>query len=139
MRRRLVIAILVLAALWPLAHRVTVLRFDLNPWKLAGFAMYATPAPPVLVALLYPVPGGFRSLDRHTLSPSLKRQLEIFEMERHALGTLRRPDDLGHAVLRERRELSSLIIMVQRMKLDPDTARMTSRHDRYVYDQTALD
>ncbi len=32
-----------LVALWPIAHVVLVRKFDLNPWKLGGFAMYAVP------------------------------------------------------------------------------------------------
>jgi hypothetical protein len=34
---------LALLALWPLAHIALQARFDLSPWKLAGWGMYAAP------------------------------------------------------------------------------------------------
>ena len=35
-------------------------------------------------------------------------------------------------------DLQWVVVAVQRMKLDPRTARMTSSGDRYVYDRNAL-
>jgi hypothetical protein len=139
MRRRILGAILVAAAVWPLFLRAAVRRFDVNPWKFGGFAMYTTPTPPILVALLRAVPGGFRALDPRTLPAPVRAQLDRFQMERHALGTLREPDDVARAVLAAQPELPGLVVMVQRMKLDPATARMTSRRDRYVYDRAEFE
>jgi len=34
---------LALVAVWPLVHMTLVRRFDVSPWKLAGWGMYATP------------------------------------------------------------------------------------------------
>ena len=42
-KARVVGTLLLLVAVWPLAHRQLVVRFDVNPWKLYGFAMYCTP------------------------------------------------------------------------------------------------
>ena len=42
-KARLVGGIVLLIALWPIAHRQLVTRLDVNPWKLYGFAMYCTP------------------------------------------------------------------------------------------------
>ena len=39
------------AALWPIGHAALVARYDVDPWKLAGWAMYTRPTPPLLVAL----------------------------------------------------------------------------------------
>lgn len=43
MKARGVHAALVLLTLWPLAQLGLVARFDVSPWKLAGWGMYATP------------------------------------------------------------------------------------------------
>ena len=57
MRRALATAILVWVAAWPLAHRAAVSAFDINPWKLGGFAMYTTATPPVQVVPFEDPPG----------------------------------------------------------------------------------
>jgi len=43
-KRRLALALLAFVAAWPLVHRALVARFELDPWKHAGFAMYAAPS-----------------------------------------------------------------------------------------------
>ena len=43
MKRRLVAAGLLLFALWPPLHFALVRRYDVDPWKLFGFAMYSVP------------------------------------------------------------------------------------------------
>jgi hypothetical protein len=122
-------------ALWPFAHRVAVARLDVNPWKLAGWAMYATPTPPVMVAIFEPVPGGWALVDRLALPPAAQAVVDRFERERHAIGDLRTPDDAARAVLAARGDLAEIAVVVERMRLDPSTARMTSRKARYHYDR----
>lgn len=133
MKRRLALALLAALALWPLLHRGLVARYDLNPWKLAGFAMYTTPTPPVLVVVLHDAGGRLAPLDERGLPEATRRALDRFRSERHALGRLRRPDDLARALFRARPDLPALVVLVQRMRLDPATARMTSTRERFVY------
>ncbi|HEX6130870.1 MAG TPA: hypothetical protein VF044_04015 [Actinomycetota bacterium] len=134
-KRRLVLLVVGAVALWPFAHRVAVARLDVNPWKLAGWAMYATPTPPILVAIFRPVPGGWALVDRLALPPAARKVLDRFERERHAIGDLRTPDDVARAVLAARRDLAEIAVVVERKRLDPATARMTSRKARYHYDR----
>ena len=42
-KRRLVFAVLGALSLWPVAHHALVASFDMDPWRLLGFSMYATP------------------------------------------------------------------------------------------------
>ena len=130
--------ILLVALLWPPVQRFLVQRHDVNPWKLGGFAMYAAPTPPVLVVMLEATPVGLRPLDPRRLSAAVRREHDAFRMRRHVLGALHEPDALARAVLAERPDLPGIIVAVQRMKLDPRAARMTSRRDRYVYDRDSL-
>ncbi|HSQ00629.1 MAG TPA: hypothetical protein VL049_25680, partial [Candidatus Dormibacteraeota bacterium] len=50
-KQRLVVSVLAVLALWPLAHRALVWRYDLDPWRFFGWAMYCTPRLPVDVSL----------------------------------------------------------------------------------------
>jgi hypothetical protein len=59
-------------------------------------------------------------------------------MERHALGDFRRPDEVAALVLASNGDLDEIVVMVQRMILDPKTALMTSRKAMYRYDRTGL-
>ena len=137
-RRAVATAVVASAALWPLVHRGVVARFDVNPWKLGGLAMYAAVTPPVLVGLFEARPGGYRVIDPRPLPLWVRQRLEGFERERHALGDLRRPDDLARAVLEARPDLAELSLLVQRMRLDPSSAAMVSRKVRYRYDRAGL-
>ena len=42
-RKKIVVALLVVACLWPLAHHVMVRSLNLNPWKWFGWSMYTVP------------------------------------------------------------------------------------------------
>ena len=136
-KRRVVRGTLLLVALWPFAHRGLVARFDVSPWKFGGWAMYAAPTPPVLVAVFRPDVGGWRLVSRERFSPATQATFDRFEQARHALGDFHRPDALARAVLDERPDLAEIAIVVERMRLDPATARMTSRKARYDYDRGA--
>ena len=137
MRRRVGIAILMWVALWPLAHRALVAAYDINPWKLGGWAMYTTVRPPVLVVLFTKNGDAFVPVARAGLSRSTRDALTTFQAERHALGKLRQPRDVARRVLEDRRELSSIVIVVQTPTLDRRTARITARRDVYEYDRAA--
>jgi len=136
-KRTVVIAVLAFAAIWPLAHRAMVTRYDLNPWKFAAWAMYTTPTPPVIVALFTKQGGGFVVVDEAGFSPHVRALLTEFRRERHALGKLRKPDRLARAALRARPDLSSIVVVVQKMTLDRSTALMTSSREIYDYDRVA--
>lgn len=138
MRRTAVVAVLAWVALWPLVHRALVARYELSPWKLSSFAMYSSPHPPILVALLVPSDGRLVPLDETALPTLARTELDRFRVERHVLGRLREPDDLARTVLAARPELPTLLIVVQRTWLDPATAHVESASEQYGYDRTVL-
>ena len=41
--RRFYVVVLTAVAVWPIAQWYLVEKYDANPWKLCGFAMYCTP------------------------------------------------------------------------------------------------
>ncbi len=131
--------VLGVALLWPPLQRLGVARWDVNPWKLGGFAMYAVPTPPVLVVVFEATREGFRPLDPRGFPDPVRREYDAFRMRRHALGALHEPEALARAVLVARPGWDGVVIAVQRMFLDPGSARMGSRRDRYVYDRAGLE
>jgi len=137
-KRRAAAALLVFAALWPFAQRVLVARYGIDPWKLAGFAMYATPSLPVLVALFVPEDGRLALVDETALDPALRAQLDRFRAERLALGRLREPEDLARALLAARPAETGVVISVQRTDLDRHTARIRSQNELFSYDRSML-
>jgi hypothetical protein len=137
-KRNTVAALLAFTALWPLAQRGLVARFQVDPWKLGGFAMYATPTLPVLVAAFGGRTGGFVLLDESTLPADVRARLDRFRVERVALGRLREPRDSARAILAARPDLHGVVLVVQRTTLDPRTARTRAERERYVYDRAQL-
>jgi hypothetical protein len=127
--------VVLLVALWPLVHRVLVARFDVNPWKLGGFAMYATPAPPLVVAVFGLRDGKLVRVTPQTLPLAQRDALRRFEIERHALGELRRPDALAREILAADASLDQLSVVVQRTTLDRASARLASERMQYSYDR----
>jgi hypothetical protein len=138
-KRNAVAALLAWVALWPLAQRALVARFEIDPWKLGGFAMYAAPTLPVLVGIFAPEAGRLALLDEATLPAEARARLDRFRVERVALGRLREPRDAARAILAARPELHGVVLVVQRTTLDPRTARTRTSSERFVYDRALLE
>jgi hypothetical protein len=137
-KRSAVTALLAAVALWPLAQRALVARWGSDPWKLAGFAMYATPSLPVLVALFVPDAGQLALVDEATLAPPVRETLDRFRVERLALGRLREPEDVARAFLAARPDATGVLVVVQRTDLDRRTARTVSDDEVFSYDRSML-
>lgn len=129
------VVIVLTVALWPLAHRGLVAVTGANPWKLGGFAMYAAPAPPLGIALYGLRDGQLAKVDPATLPVHVREALRRFEIERHALGELRRPDAIARDVLAALPGVSQLSIVVQRTTLRPGDARLAIDRIQYSYDR----
>lgn len=133
MKRFIVSAVLAFTAFWPLAHYGLVRTLELNNWKLGGWAMYATPQSRVLTALFTEVEGGYAQIRTETLPADVQREQRRFERWRQCLGIITRPDDLGQAALAARPDVENVVVLVQRMYLDPGTALMESTRAEYRY------
>jgi hypothetical protein len=126
-KRRIVVAGLVLFALWPAVHRALVAAFDVNPWKLGGWAMYTRPHfPPEL--RLYVLRGdGEREIAR--LTPWERTLADELAERRYTIGELASPDALARALL-ERTRGDGVAIELRTRFLDPVTARIGERVER---------
>jgi hypothetical protein len=137
-KKRVTLGLLLFIAAWPLVHRVLVMRFEVNPWKLGGFAMYASVVPPLRVTVFHDTAQGVVPLDERRLPAPVRQRLRRFRIERHALGQFRSADDTGRSILSALPELEWVVISVQRLTLDPETARMRASRKRYRYQQPLL-
>ena len=129
-KRRAVSALLLLVALWPLVHRGLVARYRIHPWKFGGFAMYTTHRRSLAIAV--DAESG-APVDEQTLSERGRAALAAFREERHSYGRLSVPDRAAEAVLLDRPDLDHLKLVVQLLWLDPETGRIASDHESYVY------
>lgn len=138
-KRNAVLALLILVALWPAAHRALVARYGVDPWKLAGFAMYSTPSLPVLVALFVPEQGRLVLVEEAALPAPVRARLDRFRAERVALGRLREPEDVARLFLAARPDATGVMIAVQRTDLDRRSARTVSGKEIYSYDRSMFE
>jgi hypothetical protein len=132
-KKRIVVSVLMLAALWPLAHRALAAHYRINPWKLGAWAMYTTATPPVVVVPFAKRSRGLAVIDVRTLPAAVRASYDDFRISRHALGRLRRPDELGRAILRAREDVDTVVVAVQTTTLDAETGLMRGDKDLYEY------
>ena len=86
-----------------------------------------------LAALFQVTPAGLRLVDEATLPPASRRAFAGFRAERSALGLLRTPDDAVRTIYAERPDLENLVVVVQRLWLDPADGRIASAKRSYPF------
>jgi hypothetical protein len=113
---------LVALTLWPLVHLWLVARYDVSPWKLAGWGMYSAPRSRSLgMEIFGRRPDG--PLDHFTQPSSDVRALASVYLERHRwLRKLVRPTALADAVAAARPEWNEVKIVVFEPALDRTSA-----------------
>jgi hypothetical protein len=107
--------------LWPLAQHALVVYADVNPWKLAGFAMYCTPHT-VWVGVTredgpMPLP-----IEMRSLSLSTQQELVRFTNKRQVLGRLEQPTPVVRAIAKDLPDVRVLRVTVAVYRLNPATS-----------------
>jgi len=127
MKRRIIIVFLVAFTLWPLAHRVMVATFNVNPWKFYGWAMFCVPNPKTKVGVF-----AFKGQDKLPLSPTESDRADkaAYNFRRGILGSLTSPDDFASALLQRHPEVDGVGVVVVQYHVDWWTARLI--HEREV-------
>lgn len=125
MKRRVVGVFLIAFALWPLIHRDLVWRYDVDPWKLFGFAMYSVPGPMKTVRVFpMSMAGRGQMLDFERYAPAEQRSVDRFRQRRRALGRLASMEPLGQRMLELHPDWEGATVAVVTLALDPETARL---------------
>jgi hypothetical protein len=130
-KRRVVFSVLCVFALWPLAHRGLVARYDLDPWRFFGWAMYCQPKLPLRVGI-----DAWRAGVRLSVpeTAALANERRRYLARRAVWGSLLPPDDLAQEVL-DQAAADDVRIEVRRLVLDPATSRIVTREQVYRYEQ----
>jgi hypothetical protein len=121
--RRLVVGLTWLVVLWPLVHLVLVEVACVNPWRLMGFAMYATEHE-IRVTLKKHVAGGPPvDVAPHDLPPEARDAYEHFVAKRAVLGRLYSPASFVATWRRAEPNLGRVEVDIEVLRLK--RARMT--------------
>ncbi len=133
-KKRIVIAVLLLLAIWPLVHRLLVQTSGLSPWKGAGWAMYCVPGRSIIVAVIWP--GRERRITRDDFGevpPAVFGAHQDFVLRRKALGR-GAPDAYARACFEAFEVLEEIEIRVEQAGVDRLSALVVSeRVDRFFY------
>jgi hypothetical protein len=130
-KQRLVVAVLAVLAAWPLAHRALVQRYDLDPWRFFGWAMYCTPKLPADVYLFAIENGARIPVSFDELTPAQRRSVYALRARRVLWGTFASPSRAGAAVLAARPKADVAEVVVSKWYLDPTTATIATHDERY--------
>lgn len=134
-KQRLVVAALAVLAVWPLAHRALVVRYDLDPWRFFGWAMYCTPKLPASIALFaieqdVRTPVELRSLPRRE-----RRAVHALRRRRALWGRLASADRVGAILLAARPQAQAVEVVVTKLYLDPRTATIGTHVETHRYER----
>ena len=126
------IALLVLG-LWPAVQIGLVARYDVSPWQLAAWGMYASPQRlPGLKLRGFSGDVMVAPFDR-PYPQWLRAELMHFQRYRRALGQLYSPARVGASILERRRDLDAVRLDVTELHLNPQSAMLEERETRYSY------
>ncbi len=133
MKRRVVVAGVVLFALWPAVHRGLVAAFEMNPWKLGGWAMYARPHFPAEIRLLRIRAG--EEIPVTDLTPLEHALAGDFVERRYSIGRLASPERLAREVLARapRAEAEAIVVEIRSPYFEVGSARVQERVERREY------
>ena len=137
-KRRIVAALLVAFAVWPLLHHGLVGRYGLDRWRFAGWSMYTAPKyiPKVEV---FELRDGARvkiPLTGSRLEAAAATH-EHFRMEALSWGRLAIPDVLASQVRAGLATREPIEIVITRFFLDPRSARVSATRESFFYPANA--
>ncbi len=125
LRRRATVTLMVLVALWPVVPLVLQSLWQVDPWKLMAFGMYAVPARRLSdysVKVAAKQNGRWHAVD----AASCQRELDDFLKWHRTFGALVGPERLAEA-LRVRMHAEVVEVEVARPVLNPATAHIELR------------
>jgi hypothetical protein len=131
-KQRVVHAALVAVVLWPCVQLALVARWDVSPWKLAGWGMYATPRFPTLGMEIWGRDADGTETQLTTPTPPEAAAATAYLESYRWLRALASQDDLTRAVFAARPAWTRLRIVVFRPDMRADTGMVEMRAAEYV-------
>ena len=136
-KRIAVYTFLVAFTLWPLVHIGLVKRYDVNPWKLAGWGMYSAPQLPAWLQLFALTSDSVGIYELQTVQPALQPAVDDFLRRRWGLRQLAEPDTLAQAMLEYYPGIDGVRIVVIQPFLDRHSGMIEERTATYEYRRPA--
>ena len=122
---------LTLFTLWPLLHRVLVVQYEVNPWKLCGWAMYTSPKVKTFGDIMTGGPNG--ALIRFQGYEADDRDVRVYRRNKKTLGKLVSQAGVAEKIFERHEDLAYLVFWETRRSLNPVTARIEWRRDITVH------
>lgn len=133
-KKRVVVVLLLVLACWPLVHRALVARYDLNPWKFFGFAMYCVPTLQPQVRLHVDYGGRLETLDDSAPHfAQLRSEVLRFKHQRGIWGDLATPERVAEALFEVLTQAKAVEVEVIDPHLDSKSATIAATRPRYRY------
>jgi hypothetical protein len=133
LKRSAVHLLLAVFAAWPLVQIGMTRLYRVNPWKLAGWGMYAAPQIPPDLRVFCLTPDAVGVYELRTLTPGLQASSRRFLRRRLGLGTLAEPDAFAADVLAAYPVLDGVRLVVGEPYLDRDSGMVETRTSTYEY------
>jgi hypothetical protein len=133
LKRIVVCAGLVLFTAWPAAHLGLVQRYDVNPWKLAGWGMYSAPQFPAEIRVVCHTPDAVGAYELRTIQPELEPAMLAFLERRLGLGRIVEPAQFARALLDFYPAIDGVSITVLQPTLDPRTGMIKESPSTHSY------
>jgi len=132
-KSRIVYAGLAVVAAWPLVHIALVRRFDVSPWKLAGWGMYSTPRFDLLGMEIYGHDAATGEDEQLTTPSGAEREAAAAYLERYRwLRALADDSDLTDVLFTDYPAWDRVTVVVFRPELDRDSGRITMQRREHI-------
>lgn len=133
-KQAVVYAALCLLTAWPLFHMYLVKTFDLSPWKLAGWGMYAAPRfSQISVDIFGHVPGVEELQFVTTLPPELYPAMAQFLETYRWLRRLTPYEKIARALLEAHPEYDTIRLLISHPTLETQTGMVVISQDVFDY------
>lgn len=134
LRHGAVYALLAFVTLWPAGQMWLVARYDVSPWKLAGWGMYSAPRPQLLGMEIFGSSGGGSEDQLRDPTPELRQAANDFLERWRWLGQLAQPTELVALVRARHPEWQRIKVVAYKPTLSRTSSRIEMRATPYIFD-----
>lgn len=132
--RKILVGVLLAAYfVWPLVHHQLVLRYRIDPWKLAGWAMYTTSAARIRISLSGVDESGRPVRVRPRSTARLQTILSDYVYRRRTLGLFAPPDSVVREVADMHPDYAEWTVTVDEIGLNAENYFAVIHRSTYRY------